>query len=125
MNQQTKPSLSCGPCPYEEMPLQVGVDAEPAVTAECRIYLDQLLREHPIPQGLPAAYELQGAPHAFGTYYEVHLTFDDKHCGAVEFAYAVESSLPARWDQQATAARAAVACHEAPLMKAANVSGRS
>jgi hypothetical protein len=68
--------------------------------AECRIFMDQLIRQfgHP-PVG--ARLTIISNPHEFGTYYEVGVKYNPDCDEAVDYAFKLESETPESWDDQA------------------------
>lgn len=91
--------LTLGPVPAEESCQQVGTcsyDGDKA-NLECQTYKQQLLREFPPPSG--ATIRVKIFPHDFGSYKEVCVVFNENDEEAVDYAYHVESNLPANWDE--------------------------
>ncbi len=95
--------LTLGPTPREEECAQVGTDEYSVrVCREGEAYIGQLIRIFGNPPD-GAEFRLKSFPHDFGSYHEVVLTFDPAIRTAAEFAWHVESNLPAEWDEPAKA----------------------
>lgn len=90
--------MSIGAVPAEEECAQVGKEGySERARAECAVYVRQLRRQMgDEPPG--ARLVVKGCSHDFGTYYEVHVAFDDQDEEAREYAYKVENNSPSSWD---------------------------
>jgi len=94
--------FSIGSTPYEEGCLQTGKCSSLEQKVECRIFLRQIERYYPVPEG--GVLLVKGNPHDFGTYYEVNTAFDPDNEDQLNWALAVESDDKdqlATWDDQA------------------------
>lgn len=93
-----KDHIELGPVPYEEDCQQVGTPTYDATEArnECRRFIELIrTRLGHEPEG--ARLKITSNPHDFGTYFEVVVEFDDFFEEAVNYAFHVESNIPARW----------------------------
>lgn len=100
--------VTIGSSPANERCAQVGEDdyAEKA-RRECSVFAAQLARfVASAGKTIPADARIvtKGHNHDFGRYYEVAVTFPYDDEEAMEFAYWLESNLPAEWDDEARAA---------------------
>jgi len=101
-----KDHLEIGSTPWNETGAQLGQPnyAELGLH-ECQIYVAQLIRHYEaskkkhLPKGCIVFVKVNH--HDFGSYYEVHVRFDDEDEAAVEAAYWLESNAPEFWDDQA------------------------
>jgi hypothetical protein len=91
--------IEIGPVPGEECCAQVGnPDYTEASLRECEVFRRMLCRLFPVPDGMPVAYVGRVQPHDFGNYREVSIRYDETNGAAIDFAYQVELSVPAKWD---------------------------
>ena len=92
-------SLSLGPAPAEEDPVQLGeADYASRAQRECRRYIEairKLCGEEP--EG--AQLRMTRHSHGFGQYYDVEVKFDGNNEAAAEYAYMVESKSPVTWEE--------------------------
>lgn len=97
-------SLMLGPVPAEESCQQLGTDNydPPLARTECKQYIRLLTKLFGEPPAM-TSFVITGNIHEFGTYYEVEILYDDAIPAAVEYAFNVESHLPATWDAEAIA----------------------
>jgi len=94
--------MSIGCTPYDEPCLQVGHCSTAHQRAECRVFLNQIERYYPIPDG--SALLIKGNAHDFGTYYEVNVAFDPENEVQSKWAYDVEADALNKlqnWDKEA------------------------
>lgn len=88
--------MSIGSAPASEPCVQISDDTSLNV-AECRIYLEQLVRSFGNPPDGCYFFLLKNY-HDFGIYYEAAICFDPEKEAAVEYAFKVENGLD-RWDE--------------------------
>ena len=94
--------LSIGSTPYGEPCLQVGHCSTKQQQAECLVFLHQIERYYPTPEG--ARLRVKGNQHDFGTYYEVNTYYDPDDEKQVNWALAVEGDelgMLEVWDEEA------------------------
>ena len=94
-------TVEIGSSPYEEDCAQVGTDDyEDRAKKECRAFINQIIRTLGSP---PEGCRLfiKSNIHDFGIYYEVAAKFDVNVYEAMSYAYNVEGSCPAKWDDEA------------------------
>jgi len=85
--------------PLDEECAQVGsTDYSERSKIECRVFADQIIREHGKPPG-SARIAIKRNPHDFGTYLSIELVFNDDNEDESEWAYNVEGNLPMEWDE--------------------------
>ena len=86
-----------GPVPAEEDCAQVGDSAyREQVFAECQQFIKAIkLKCGEPPEG--AVLKIKGAPHEFGTYYEVVVEFDSTNDDASRWAHSADANAPTRW----------------------------
>ena len=95
--------MELGPTPCDEPCEQLGPNYNPAkARRESQVYANQLRRMFPDPP-YGTTIGVKAFPHDFGSYIEVVVYFfcDDEE--SAEYAYKVESGLPANWDDEARA----------------------
>ena len=93
-----KDGIDLGPVPPFEDCVQPGEpDYYVRSRAECRRYIE-LLRKKLGPEPTGARLHIKGNLHDFGTYYEVHCSFDTGDDAAVEYAFRCESDGPLTWE---------------------------
>ena len=88
--------------PYEEECAQVGTDDYPERSRlECRVFIQE--RVYPIPEPLAehCYYSVKSFSHDHGRYREVVIHYNTANAAAITFAFALESKLPSRWDEEA------------------------
>ena len=92
-------SLSLGPAPAEEDPVQLGeADYASRAFRECRRYIEAIRKVcGEEPEG--AQLRMTCCLHDFGQYYDVEIKFDGNNEAAAEYAYKVESKSPATWNE--------------------------
>ena len=96
--------LTLGPTPADESCEQAD-GCRNKIRRENNAYKRQLERMFPIPDALQSVrFSVKSFPHDFGSYTEVVVHYDCDDETAVEFAFNVESNLPANWDAQAEVA---------------------
>lgn len=96
--------VTIGSTPCDETCVQVGQsDYTRLVRIESRVFIGQLERMFPIPDGVPCRYALKGFSQDFGTYHEVVCYYDTENESSVSHAFLVESESPTEWDDQALA----------------------
>ena len=101
-------TIEIGASPWGEDCAQVGrADYPERSRAECKAFIAQLERAHPIPEGVSARYVVVSSSHEFGTYREVGIKFDQDDERAATLAYDLDSDSPERWDDEARAELAA------------------
>jgi hypothetical protein len=89
--------LTIGPSPIEEDCASVGrPDYEEQSRRECHVFLRQLERQFPPPDG--ASLFIKSFPHDFGAYREVCVRYHDDDAQAFEYAYSLEKDIPLHWD---------------------------
>jgi hypothetical protein len=89
--------LELGSAPADESCAQVGSENYyEQMRAEAVRYI-QLLRKRFGEEPPGALFRLKAFPHDFGTYHEVCIVYEIENEEASEYAYAVESNLPANW----------------------------
>jgi hypothetical protein len=94
-------SIDIGSSPADEDCAQVGSDNySERARKECKALINQMRREMGNEQG-SAQFKIKANPHDFGSYYEVVVYFDSNDEKGIEYAFAAEKNLPARWDAQA------------------------
>lgn len=89
--------------PYEEKCACVGEeDYAERSTKECKAFINQLNRQHPVPEALGGDcwYSIKSAHHDFGTYREVVINYADND-EARKFAMSAEDFECDRWDDEA------------------------
>jgi hypothetical protein len=93
--------ITIGATPCEEPCAQVGADNyREQSMKECIAFKKQLRRQFgEEPEG--AQIVTKSFPHDFGTYHEVCVVFEDENEVAVNYAFGVENSTPANWDEEA------------------------
>ena len=95
-------TLYLGSTPFDEDCAQVGApDYHVRATYECRAFLMQMERVHPLPDG--AEYVSILSPHDFGSYREVVVRYDPDTCSpeAAQAAWDAEQMVPPHWDAEA------------------------
>lgn len=93
--------LSLGPVPYSEPCAQLGTpNYSDTAWRECQAFVQQLLRQFGEPPS-GAKLRISRNPHDFGSYFDVEVRFNPDSVEAVDWAFAVEDGLPARWDELA------------------------
>ena len=92
-------SLSLGPAPAEEDPVQLGeADYASRAQRECRRYIEAIRKVcGEEPEG--AQLRMTRHSHDFGQYYDVEIRFDGNNEAAADYAYKVESKAPATWEE--------------------------
>lgn len=91
--------ITVGASPWGENCAQIGSpNYFEQSSLECSVFKRQLLRTHPIPNGVPVSLVIDSSLHDFGAYREVAVRFDNKNLAATEYAYALEKSTPENWD---------------------------
>ena len=96
--------IELGPVPSGEACAQVGSENYEASTRlECAVFRRMLLRLFPIPDGFDVRFVTRRFPHEFGPYFEVCIGYGvhgsrGRNAAVADFAHAVESSTPERWD---------------------------
>ncbi len=95
--------VTLGPTPAAEECAATGSEGfNERSIRECRVYIRQLERQFPIPEGVEAYYASRRFDdHDFGSYREVVLYFETEDTAAVNFALNVESNGPLKWDEAA------------------------
>lgn len=89
----SSPFLTIGPSPIEEDCAPVGrPDYEERSRRECHVFLRQLERQFPPPDG--ASLFIKSFLHDFGAYREVCV----RYARALEYAYGLENDIPMYWD---------------------------
>lgn len=91
--------LELGSVPPNEPCVQLGSENyEYAVSEELNRYKKLLESKFP---NLPehCKFVRKSNLHDFGTYYEIAITYDDNDKESIDFAFEVESNLPASWDE--------------------------
>jgi len=91
--------LELGSAPADENCVQVetGKDYVPAMLAECKRYKELLRKLFPDKPD-DCRFAIKSFPHDFGTYYEVVIFYNPKIEKSANFAFSVESNLPAKWE---------------------------
>ena len=90
--------LTLGPVPYEEDCVQVNSNEDylPAMNAEVKRFVNFLTERFlDIPEN--AYFGVKREYHDFGTYLEAAVYWDDEDEDATNFAYFVETNIPATW----------------------------
>ncbi|WP_188930067.1 hypothetical protein [Puia dinghuensis] len=90
--------MSLGPTPASEPCVQIGEDISLSI-AECKIYMDQLLRRLGNPPDGCNFFLLKNY-HDFGTYYEAAVCYDPENEQALDYALKAEAGDD-RWDELA------------------------
>lgn len=91
--------IELGSAPYDEDCVQVSMgNYFPKMLAECNRFKDLLIKLFPIPKNLPVSFGIKNFQHDFGPYCEVIIQYEDLNPRAVDFAYNVESNIPANWN---------------------------
>ena len=92
-------SISLGPAPAEEDPVQLGDDDyAPRARRECRRYIEAIRKAcGDEPEG--AQLRVVSCPHDFGNYLDVEVRFDGNNEAASEYAYRCEEKAPTTWEQ--------------------------
>jgi hypothetical protein len=87
--------------PYEEDCAQVGRDDyKERAMKELRAFTHQLTRLFgEAPEGVRVY--IKSNPHDFGTYHTLAISFDEDDEVGSEWAYNVDSNIPAEWDAEA------------------------
>ena len=91
--------LTLGPVPYEEDCVQVNSNEDylPAMNKEVRKFVEFLQNRFlNIPEN--AYFGVKSENHDFGTYKEAAIFWDTEDEESEQFAFFVESNIPARWD---------------------------
>jgi len=90
--------VELGSSPAEEECVSVTPDGGylPAMRAECRRYID-LIRHVCGEEPEGARLAIKSNPHDFGTYLEVVCWYDDDDEEAADYAWSLESRVPATW----------------------------
>jgi len=98
--------LYIGSAPHQEDCAQIGQpDYEIKGKAECKRFVEQILRYYPLPENGMGYLKIKANPHDFGIYYEVIAIFDDADELSTDWAYAVEwdeLDVLDNWDEFAT-----------------------
>ena len=90
--------LGCTPAEEDCIQVSRNHDYMPAMRAELHRYIDLLKSVMPVPDGIPAWYQVKFFPHDFGSYGKVVIKYSDNDPRAIEFACFVEAHTPATWD---------------------------
>jgi hypothetical protein len=86
-------------CPVDEQCVSVGEENyDQRARAECVRFKEMLTRRFPVPENVLGYFVVKCFPHDFGSYYEVCAVFDDADERGMEWAFACEEDLPAKWD---------------------------
>ena len=90
--------MSLGPVPYEEDCVQVNPDTDyiPAMRAEVNKF-KVMLEERFLDIPEEAYFGVKREQHDFGTYLEVAVYWDTDDEDSRNFAFFVESNIPAKW----------------------------
>ncbi|MEF3310849.1 hypothetical protein PV433_18360 [Paenibacillus sp. GYB004] len=91
--------LELGPAPYEEdcAHVRISVDYKPAMRDECMRFMELLKKIHvKPPEG--AYYTIKWNSHDYGPYADIGIVFDDENEEHLEYAFKVESNMPAHWN---------------------------
>ena len=92
--------LNIGSTPTDEPCAQVGRDDyERMSRIECKVFLDQLRRLFPEPNG--GYLSIKRFSHDFGQYREVVAVYDTDDEEATNWAFNIEANCPEKWDEQA------------------------
>lgn len=92
-------SISIGAAPAESTCAQVGSsDYWQASRIECLVFMRQIQRALPRPEGSTARIATASASHDFGTYREVVVYFDPADPVGTDYAFQVEREAPPSWD---------------------------
>ena len=86
--------MTLGSVPYEEDCIQMGKDGQ---KEECRRFVN-MLREKFINIPEWASFSVKSNPYESEYYYEAAVTWNDDDEESTQFAFFVESNIPARWD---------------------------
>ena len=91
--------LTLGPAPYEEDCVQVNSNGEylPAMSQEVRKFV-QFLDERFLNIPENAYFGVKRESHDFGTYMEAAIFWDTEDPESEQFAFFVESHIPATWN---------------------------
>ena len=91
--------VTIGATPWGESCAQVGSpDYQDQSFIECTVFRRQLMRNYPVPEGVPASIIISSERHDFGTYREVAVRFNPESQAATEYAYTLENAGPENWD---------------------------
>lgn len=89
--------IDLGSTPANESCEQLGPNYDPQkAQAECRRYRE-LIRETVGLEPAGAALVVKSNSHDFGTYYEVHVTFDTDDPEAIDYAFRCDNEAPVTW----------------------------
>lgn len=91
--------IELGTTPYDEDCVQVGsFDYAAKAVEEAKKFVALLRELFGDEQERGCLYKIKSFPHDFGSYYEVVIGYYEDSSLPAEFAYFVESNIPARWD---------------------------
>ena len=86
--------MTLGSVPYEEDCIQMGKEGQ---KEECRKFVN-MLREKFINIPEWASFSVKSNPYEYDYYYEAAVNWNDDDEESTQFAFFVESNIPARWD---------------------------
>lgn len=93
--------ITIGSSPCDEPCAQVGSENyHENARKEGKAFINQLRRQFG-PEPASASLRIKGFPHDFGTYHEVVCYYDSSDDVGADYAFRLESEMPAEWDQQA------------------------
>ena len=86
--------MTLGSVPYEEDCIQMGKEGQ---KEECRKFVN-MLREKFINIPEWASFSVKSNPYEYDCYYEAAVNWNDEDEESTQFAFFVETNIPARWD---------------------------
>ena len=94
--------IEVGATPYDEDCAQVGsADYSSKANKEMKAYINQLNRKFPDAENKGVNFKIKWFSHDFGSYGEVCIVWDTDNAIADEYAYIIDSGIPANWDKEA------------------------